>query len=796
MTERLRIFERAMYARLGARRVEIESHPATGPPAMLFLDLNVDSSHEISEALRQVRRLAPVGLGHVRTVLVRSPSTELKGESIEKALENLAQLFGRMQINARTGMAFGSPGKRHKIVWQSALHKSSNATVSDQEFLLRCREVELAALLHNGRALWIPDHYHYRLPSGRHSGTFVRLADAVRSVRDAEVLAWWLLRHAQNRVGIVTDTSTILPIVLALQRYMIEGGLELGRVEVLGSYPATISEFTKSIRDASTFDAPVLALLSVSSSGSIRDKLVIALNHVVRDRCALHTFVDKAERGAHDVDSALGDLYGPTSVWMSLGESSNEDAEGTADTCRLCKATERSRIVQIDPKSFDGLVLPDPKLVTPHIQFAESSRTLWRLCDDVDAIGLDVEPHPSSSGFRPHRFTMGIRLDFDPLIDEALRTIQQTDEGDESQNLIELIAERVESADTSCLAEVDLVVGLANEFARQNGSGETFVREIVMRTMSDLPIIKIDTAATEQSTDVQNSLSEASKVCIVTLGVVTGASLHRVLAHIQAIRRDRKKSAVDVVVLAIHLRPASSREHDTIINPFGKDNFIAVYENLLPYEASPLRYELDYLKEVSDKPSISGSDFYSRRLSYLQSGPNSSDPSMNIFWGLGSGNEAVLRPGSWYGESLSAKAALVAVGSAVHRQRNVHTGLGSTPEWRQFEVPAIMRSYFDPLIVCSVLRWLQPEELWWGREIDSSAQVVEQLIQGYDSRVEKRVVIAELLLASAMGKVPAPAIGRVLEHANVYVQNYSADFQVEALKLGLEIVKHERQIDQ
>ena len=789
MSDRLRVFERAMYARLGVRRVEIESHPASAPASVLFLDLNIDNTSDIIEALRQVRRLAPVGLGHVRTVVVRSPSTERQNGTFEKALNYLESLFDRMQVRASVGFAYGQPGVNHTIEWGS----QRDDDLSDQELLVRCREVEIAALLHSGRALWKPDQYHYRLPSGRHSGTFVRLADAVRSVRDAEVLAWWLLEHAQDNLGIVIDSSTILPIVLALQRQMLEGGHELGRVQVLGSYPSTISEFTRSIREVSTSNAAVLALLSVSSSGSIRDKLVIALNHMVKDRWVLHTLVDKAERDAHQSDDAVGDLYSPTFVWVCLNEGLDEDIEGAADTCRLCRSTERSRVVQIDPKSFDGLVLPDPKLVTPHIQFAESSRNLWRFCDEVDAIDLDAEPHPHSSGFRPHRFTMGIRLDFDPLIEEALKRRRGNRAG-KKQSLVESIVERVRGLPdhrSSSLDGVDLVVGLANEFARANGRGRTFVRRIVNEIMSGAPIIAIKIGAAEQSNTVKTKISQASKVCIVTLGVVTGASLHRTLAQIQAIRRDRNMKAVDVVVLAIHLRPATRRDGETIMNPFGKENFLAVYESLLPYEASPLRHELEYLINVSGEQGIEDTGFYPRRLAYLQSGPSSSDPLMDIFWGLGTGSHAVLRPGSWYGELLSAKMALVAVGSAVQRQRDVHSGLGSVPEWKQFEIPAIMRSYFDPLIVCSVLRWLQPEECWWGREIGSSAQVVDELVESYSDLDERRVILAELLLASAMGKVPTPAISRVMEHASAFIQTRSLDPQVEALECGLEIVKYE-----
>lgn len=246
-------------------------------------------------------------------------------------------------------------------------------------------------------------------------------------------------------------------------------------------------------------------------------------------------------------------------------------------------------------------------------------------------------------------------------------------------------------------------------------------------------------------------------------------------------------------MLAIHLRPASQRDRDTIINPFGKDRFVSVFESLLPFDVSPLDEEARFLKGFSSKSSIARCDYYDRRLEYLMTKHIPGDYPIGPLWGIAPGINDRLRPGSIYGEGLSALATLVAVGSAVHRKRYFHSALGGRPEWRQFEIPAIVRSYYDPLIVCSVLRWLRAEECWWGREASQSKQVINEMIRGYDAVEDQVLVVAELLLASAMGKVPSEAKSNVSAETQRLLVDRRVKFGKKELTIGLAILDWERE---
>jgi hypothetical protein len=75
------------------------------------------------------------------------------------------------------------------------------------------------------------------------------------------------------------------------------------------------------------------------------------------------------------------------------------------------------------------------------------------------------------------------------------------------------------------------------------------------------------------------------------------------------------------------------------------------------------------------------------------------------------------------------------------------------------------------VITCSAIRWLQPGELWWGAANDdadsvrdSVAYLLDQAIDGIEEQV---LLVPELLLAAAQGKVPTGAHDVVLERAEL-----------------------------
>ncbi len=831
-----------MYARLTRDGTELESYHATRPGAVLFVDLNVDNNRSeriehVVTAIEQLRELSPAGLGNVSTVLFRWPELSVRPSAMEKqdlarVWEQISESLQNMKIAASAGLVCAPLGAPPSITWGSEDLAPSERGDPDgdavghrwKKWLLACREVELIALLQNGRGIWRPRHYHYRLPSGRHSATFVRLGDAVRSVRDADVLAWWLHEQAVENVGVVLDTSTIVPIILALRNSMAENDLRLGRIESLASYPATQLEFTSSVGRARSGEHPVLALLSVNSSGSVRDRLLDALRSTdrnetvnsdtsdgIRPAWALHTFVDKMGDEAHHLDQTRVGCDQQTSVWSSQ----SENAEMVAESCKLCNDPRQSRTVQIDPKSFDGLVLPDPVLVTPDIQVADSARVFWHLCDQTRALSFDDDPHPSVSTIRPHGKRMGVVVDFDSLLKRKV-TVKVESSPEELYPIRELtsavedrLRQQHKQNEEHCrisskmaidfVRSAELMVGLDGEFKRAGGGGKELIQSIVTSWNSSAEIIGFSLTDEHHNSQLESSVRDVDTVCIFVLGVVTGTSVHRALTWIQEVRRKNGRGRCDVGVFALHLRPVSWRARDVMVNPFGNDRVVAAFESVFPDGPSPLETERRLLDSYAKVEQVNSLPYYGRRLKYLRREAESSvdgEQRESVFWGLRPESEiARLRPGSLFGERLTATATLMAVGSGIQRRRHHDRALGEIPEWRQFEIPAVFGSYFDFMIVCSILRWLEKEECWWGREITRSDDVIQNLLKQYTNEAERAVVLGELLLAAAMGKVPRKAIEVIVDGSKGLIGEAEAagnagdgEVYLEALELGLALL--------
>lgn len=81
----------------------------------------------------------------------------------------------------------------------------------------------------------------------------------------------------------------------------------------------------------------------------------------------------------------------------------------------------------------------------------------------------------------------------------------------------------------------------------------------------------------------------------------------------------------------------------------------------------------------------------------------------------------------------------------------------------------LVRSCFDAIITCSVTRWLQPGELWWGADRDDTQSVLDSLAylidQASDGTEEQLLLLPELLLAAAQGKIPTAAHPSIIDRA-------------------------------
>ena len=160
----------------------------------------------------------------------------------------------------------------------------------------------------------------------------------------------------------------------------------------------------------------------------------------------------------------------------------------------------------------------------------------------------------------------------------------------------------------------------------------------------------------------------------------------------------------------------------------------------------------------------------------------------HIFWGMSHHNvhQLNVRGRSLYGMELDCLSAYAAMGSVINYTR-LNEQPAAAPRWVLFDMGRIVRSYFDAVITCSIIRWLQPGELWWGTESDDPDSVRDSvaflLDQAADHR-EQVLLVPELLLAAAHGKVPGLAHGIVRERGSNHHRSLARRFVLRSSSRG------------
>lgn len=711
------------YIRIGGRGVraygQTEHHDS-----LIFVDAPE------GRPLTALRHVSYALFSNARTILVRADSpidSPTQDSTLSDRSTELAEQIHSLDLDrVQHGLLRQPVGEPARI----------EGSIDDGpgELLDRARAIELEALLHWGEAIWRPSAHHYRLPSGEHAAGFVRVADAIQGPRDAEVLASWLYPYLADHVGIVVDTGTLSALVEALiAAVRSRPGWLPGPVNVLEGYPATRLDVAKVIRDTAIGDG-VIALLSVNSSGRLRDHITAALKDHPTVGRSLDVLVDKNEIARHAQD--LGGVQMRT--WHPRPSAEplvRYDAE-SADVCQLCRQASTATLVAISARSFDGRLPGTLARITPSVEDTRRNRTLWEHADTVKgAIRLEAKPDQAVVTWRPPG-PMPIIVDYSKLLARAaFRTAA-----------VDALQEQLRRSRAKPLT-ADLVLMPDHEY-------ELPTRPQLVQAMRPIlgenPKLAPFPPRGEWSTELRDLVRKAQNcIVVLSLGVVTGSTLHGALAAVQSAR---ERGPYDLYAYVLHARLADRRAWQTLENSYANQIF-AAWHSYLP-DRSPLGDEAVTLQGISERTqgqlTPAASAVLQTRGQMLAG--EDLDQDMALFWGTAPDSQ--LTPNSLFGQGLHAPAVYVAVGSAMERARKDQRR-DAQPVQRVFELPAIARSYYDPMILSAVLRWLQPHEAWWGTQAGEERSVV-QAILNRATLEHQLILVPELLLAAAQGKLNRP----------------------------------------
>ncbi|MBP3083098.1 hypothetical protein [Mycolicibacterium fortuitum] len=772
------------YLRISADRARpIRDTLAPGSElGLLFIDIQDNGT----EPQYLCRALQNSPLAKVRFMLFRWPvlGTSEQGTSERTAdheelttwLESMAshealKLFGPQYL----GVIRFNIGDEPQLVW----HKGRAPDETMQRHLLdRALRVEFSALLDWGHGIWRPRKYHYVLPSGTHSDVFVKISDAFRTPQDVYALTSWMVDRLRDDLTIVADTADLIPLVIQLQNIASTKSWHSVRSEVLDEYPRTRADLFNAIR-AGRKSAHALILFSVNASGTYRDTMHDIATSTFKSATEWSMIVLIDKTSAAEVTGYYAKDSENFTTWYGLAIPPSPGPHNPAE-CKLCTDPDRSQVVLIDPRTFEAVALPGANLIMPDTSAAKAGRLFWTACSE--ATSVEVLSYPAESPSVAAREKEG-------LMDLKINTTSLW----ESQEFIEALRSRLKTLPRDAAAKAmrlcDCIIVSSYDLDLPNFNQVVeILRDYLL--IGDVPIISISDLGSPEP-----GLVEFGQPLIFSAGSVTGWNIRQLLCSVQESWQSQP-AAGSPHCLVVHARPTTIRQWQNLASSFERRIF-AVWTSYLP-EFSPLIDEAALLtRSQASLQSEAAKNFlktrlaickpilsWSERLALTVSGaPNP----RAILWGLaGDANERV-RNESLYGTRIDAISAYAAIGSAMQSARQLSER--SDPRWPMFDLDSISRSYFDGIIVSSILRWARPGETWWGANARDQRTSITSLVKRTQNLHDQVVLFPELLLAAAQGKLPRAATQEMIDLIDTTVTAWPADTDAGPITLGKELVR-------
>lgn len=671
---------------------------------------------------------------------------------------------------------------QHQIGQSPTLWWGNPHSWSDKEISDHARAVELKALLRRHNAIWEPPNYHFRLPSGEHTDIFIRIADAINEPQDAYVFACWLSERLKSGVGVVVDTGGLTAVLIQIENLLARSGLKLGPISILQAYPAGRAQVRRAVENAvGEQSAGIVGVLSVSATGSLRDTVLDELQRVADSDaivCTLDVMVDRTGTGS---DSGKVAAAQPSShvTWLSHDSPAQSNSPAS---CELCNSAEKAQLVAVDPRTYGSMALPLPHPVMPDKDHAMEGQLFWERAAEFRARAIEVKPHPASRVARGKRTVLPVRPIFEVLC--------------QPDGLSDLVEERCrnQSLDKN-LARTALVVAAPQDLKTVDppefaGIAQVDLKESVRLVLAgagidgSVPVVNGDDKEVLAKQVVR--LGDEDAILVFSWGSVTGLTLRRMkLAVADALAACKKDRTVNGLIF--HARPTTPREWSAQQNQFNPGVLEKLWWSCFPW-SSPVQAERRLLDRSDIDPeglSSAGRAFLDQRTRFLMmqsqfidddddwsprfGTSNGHTHPEHVFWGMSADgiHQQKVRGRSLYGADLDCLSAYAAMGAVINFTRH-NEQPKAAPRWVMFDMGRIVRSYFDAVITCSVIRWLQPGELWWATDRDEHESVrdsVAFLLDQATENDEQVLLLPELLLASVQGKVPSLAHDIVCDRA-------------------------------
>lgn len=576
------------------------------------------------------------------------------------------------------------------------------------------RQAELTSIFTRTGAVFSGQTYHFALPSGHHADRFIRLGDALRDLIELRRIADWLMPFLTETTAVLGDSGSILPLITEVaNRAFRQFGWQIP-YDCLSQYPVDRREIQQRIADVrrtAPDHSQLLFVVSVNSSG----QTIALVNQATRNSASLVTVCDT--HGGEISGTVLSTLS--VQRWQS-------DSRGRCEECK------NSPAMSIDPQTYERIPSFDWNLVRLRHDRVQSEREFWEIADEVDAVGLHVS-RPYQLGDVTEQRHFGVFLD----------TVKLANHSGFRQKCI---------SELSKFPRPDIIL------VPDHASAEA--PEIVINA-SHPDVIPIRIAAGPLQPAIIERLRAASCIWIVDDAVVSGATLRGFRTCVYNAVRE-VTVLPEIYAFALLARTSTDAELKAVRQPYYSSDgshFAFGAKVSLPRpgrENCPWCQEQSLLTELLNDLSASQRQTALERIRQLDT---PLDPPFLVGAGQHGAAELVTS-GSFFGD-LHQKSAFASCVGAVQALLDTFRTAHTSEVIDVIDLPMIVSAYFEAVFSSAIMRTCTRAQLWCPK----SEPALTEALHNVDRSRLLPATIAEIGVAAALGKLPAPAVVDLIEVA-------------------------------
>ena len=565
------------------------------------------------------------------------------------------------------------------------------------------RSVEVRSLLELSNALRHEDEYHYVLPSGLHTDTFIDIGRLFQSYVNVQRIADWVEDVVDAQTVLLTDTGALLPLLIEVQNRTWKRHGYQPDIHVFEEYPDTVLAVEQKVRtiQSRTPWCRILFLLSISSSGR------------------LASWVTKAA---------------PDTIVMPLCDTADTPHPNALLHLPITPIDHRSptecsvRKIGIKGGTLELVYEADYTAVPVSQTIAKQQGPFWSMADRMKAVQLHVnQPYwADRSGVRHHP----VYLDIPTLLrDPAFRQ--------------------------ECVVKLQLLTPKPEVLLLPtHDAAHEAIHDLVTDALGELPVITAQ--GTTLDSTAATRLHSATSILIADDAAVTGRTISGLRRAVYGLIRHRYEEVQIFGFVVVH-RPPTTQLRSNARDPFPPKGESLVFgaEVYLP---PPTKYDCPWCREeallwlfVNDL-NDDAKRYADLRLQVL-SRPLHAAP---VAFGTDAMGPDAFTKDSFFGQLRHVAAAGAVSSVMVAMQQKELRDEGH--RFRVFRLSSGLQ-YYDAVIAGTIFRMLRRRDVHWcGDEAD----VAGLLEAGMDVASQQPGFFAEIGLAAFDGKLPRGPVEAII----------------------------------